>query len=86
MQLLPMVQGCIEFMCANPSIQLCKKLETYGSQTNLGTYMSNTVESTLFVRMEWIRNLIRISDSTAFLTMLSNLLRIQSYEWGRFVT
>ena len=47
-------------------------------------YMSNTVESTLFVRMEWIRNLIRISDSTAFVSMLSNLL--QSYEWSRFVT
>ena len=50
------------------------------------TYMSNTVESTLFVRMEWIRNLMRISDSTAFVSMLSNLLRIQSYEWSRFVT
>ena len=37
--------------------------------------MSNAVESTLFVRMEWIRNLIRISDSTAFVSMLSNLLR-----------
>ena len=48
--------------------------------------MSNTVESTLFVRMEWIRNLICISDSTAFVSMLSNLLRIQSYEWSRFVT
>ena len=49
-------------------------------------YMSNTVESTLFVRMEWIRNLMRTSDSTAFVSMLSNLLRIQSYEWSRFVT
>ena len=47
-------------------------------------YMSNTVEPTLFVRMEQIRNLIRISDSTAFVSMLSNLL--QSYEWSRFVT
>ena len=42
---------------------------------NKKTYMSNTVESTLFVRMEWIRNLIRISDSTAFVSMLSNLLQ-----------
>ena len=49
-------------------------------------YRFNTVESTLFLRMEWIRNLIRISDSTAFVSMLSNLLRIQSYEWSRFVT
>ena len=49
-------------------------------------YMSNTVESTIFVRMEWIRNLMRISDSTAFVSMLSNLLRIQSYEWSRFIT
>ena len=31
--------------------------------------MSNTVESTLFVRIEWIRNLIRTSDSTAFVSM-----------------
>ena len=35
------------------------------------SYMSNTVESTLFVRMEWIRNLIRIPDSTAFVSMLT---------------
>ena len=31
--------------------------------------MSNTVESTLFVRMERIRNLIRTSDSTAFVSI-----------------
>ena len=43
--------------------------------------MSNTVESTLFVRMEWIRNLIRISNSTAFVSMLSNLLH--SHEWSK---
>ena len=53
-------------------------------QTILSSYMSNTVKSTLFARMEWIRNLICISDTTAFVSMLSNLL--QSYEWSRFVT
>ena len=39
------------------------------SLARCASYMSNTVESTLFVRMEWIRNLIRISDSTAFVSM-----------------
>ena len=54
------------------------------SWQDYGTYMSNTVESTLFVQMEWIRNLIRTSDSTAFVSMFSNLLH--SYEWSTFLT
>ena len=91
-----MMRGCLfKYSCSAPQISFHLswfQKKSVGHNMNIWiillqlSYMFNTVESTLFVRMEWIRNLIRISDSTAFVSMLSNLLRIQSYEWSRFVT